>query len=424
MKTAIIHEWLVNYAGSERVLEQIVKLFPDSDLFCQVDFLPVDERNFILDKKVKTTFIQKLPLAKTKYRNYLPLMPFAVRRLNVSNYDLIISNSHSIAKGIRKNSKQLHICYCHTPMRYIWDLQSQYLKESGLDKGVKGAFVKAILNRLRKWDVATSKTVDYFIVNSYYIKNRLKRSYGRDAVVIYPPVDIAKFELDDKKENFFLTVSRMVPYKKIDLIVEAFSEMGLPLIVIGDGPDFEKVKNRASNNIEFLGFQEDDVLKKYMQKARAFIFAAEEDFGIVPVEAQACGTPVIAFGKGGVTETVIPLMDTEHGKQIIPPNPVKGLGPRIGALPQRGFSPNGAFPTGIFFNEQTPTALINAIKRFETSSDKFDPNKIRRNAERFSTERFKKELKDFVDRKVREFQDKNNHLHDFQLRQETVNYEL
>ncbi len=307
MKTAIIHEWLVNYAGSERVLEQIVKLYPEADLFCQVDFLSDSERGFILNKKAKTSFIQNLPFAKEKYRSYLPLMPFAVKSLDLSGYDLIISNSHSVAKGIEKHPSQLQICYCHTPMRYAWDLREQYLTESGLDSGIKGAIIKFILNRLRNWDYNTAQHVDHFIANSHYIRDRIRRAYGKEATVIYPPVDVDAFHLNERKENYFLAVSRMVPYKKMDLIVEAFSEIGLPLVVIGDGPDFEKVKNKAKKNIEFLGFQDDNVLKEYMQKARAFIFVAEEDFGIVPVEAQACGTPVIAFGKGGITETVIPL---------------------------------------------------------------------------------------------------------------------
>ena len=374
MKTAVIHEWLVNYAGSERVLEQIVKLYPEADLFCQVDFLTDKERGFILNKKTETSLIQNLPFAKKKYRNYLPLMPFAVRRFDVSAYDVIISNSHSVAKGVKKTPGQIQICYCHTPMRYAWDLREQYLNESGLNSGIKGVLTNFILNRLRNWDYRTAQQVDYFIANSHYIKDRIRRAYGREAKVIYPPVDVDSFYLNEKKDNYFLAVSRMVPYKKMDLIVEAFSEIGLPLIVIGDGPDFEKVKNKAKKNIGFLGYQKDNVLKEYMQKARAFIFAAEEDFGIVPVEAQACGTPVIAFGKGGVTETVIPL---------------KGSGFR-----------DLRSPTGIFFYEQTPAALIDALKRFDSAEDKFDPYEIRKNAERFSIERFRKEFREFMDEKI------------------------
>lgn len=368
MRIAIIHDWLVTYAGSERVLEQVLLLYPDADLYSLFNFLSKDDRGFILNKNVHTSFIQRLPLAKRKYRSYLPLMPSAIGQFDLSGYDLIISSSHAVAKGVRVNSKQLHICYCHTPMRYIWDLRDQYLKEAGIDRGIRGAVVRAIFNRVRKWDVSTSKTVDYFIANSFHIKGRIEKSYGRNAAVIYPPIDIEYFQMTDKKEYFYLAVSRMVPYKKVDLIVEAFSKMPLKkLVVIGDGPDFEKVKKKAKKNVEFLGYQKKDVLKEYLQKARAFIFAAEEDFGILPVEAQACGTPVIAYGKGGVLETTIENR------------------------------------TGIFFKEQSPESLIEAVQEFEQRQDQFDCFEIRKNAERFSKERFKTEFKEFVDRKVEEF---------------------
>jgi len=375
MKTAVIHEWLVNYAGSERVLEQIIKLYPDSDLFCQVDFLRNNERGFILNKKSKTSFIQSLPFAKNKYRNYLPFMLYAVSRFDLSGYDVIISNSHSVAKGVKKKKDQLQICYCHTPMRYVWDLQAQYLKEAGLALGLKGAVVKHILGRIREWDFKTAQQVDYFIANSHYIKDRIKRAYGRNSTVIYPPVDIDTFQLKEEKDHYFLAASRMVSYKKMDIIVDAFSENGLPLVVIGDGPDFVKVKSRAKKNIEFLGFQESSVLIEYMQKARAFIFTAEEDFGIAPVEAQACGTPVIAYGKGGITETVIPYGSTDNKQS----------------------------PTGIFFYKQTSAALIDAVNQFEAIKDQFDPREIRRNAERFSVDRFQNELKNFIEAKIEEY---------------------
>ncbi len=359
MKIAIVHDWLVTYAGSERVLEQIIQIYPESDLYSLIDFL--SERDFILNKKVRTSFIQHLPFAKKKYRNYLPLMPFAIEQFDLSNYDVIISSSHSIAKGVLTNSNQLHICYCHTPMRYAWDLYHQYLKEAGLDKGLKGKIAKLILHYIRLWDYTTANRVDYFVANSKYVAKRIKKIYGRDATVIYPPVDVEKFHVCNKKEDFFLTASRMVPYKKIDLIVEAFSEIGLPLLVIGDGPDFNKVKKKAKKNVELLGYQKDDVLKEYMQKARAFVFAAEEDFGILPVEDQECGTPVIAYAKGGVSETVI------ENK------------------------------TGIFFKEQNVESLIEAIKAFKKIEDKFNFDEIRKNAERFSKERFRREFKDFMD---------------------------
>jgi glycosyltransferase involved in cell wall biosynthesis len=393
MKTAIVHEWLISHAGSEKVLEQIIKLFPDADLFSILDFVPQGKRGFILDKPVRTSFIQNLPFARNRYRDYLALMPIAVRHLDLSGYDLIISSSHTVAKGIRKNRTQLHISYCHTPMRYIWDLESQYLKDAGLDKGIKGTALKMFFNRLRKWDVSTSKGVDSFIANSCYIKDRIRRVYKRDASVIYPPVEVDGFSLTTRKEDFYLTVSRMVPYKRVDLIVDAFSRMGLPLMVIGDGPNYKKVRKKASKNIELMGHLQDTVLKTYMQKAKAFVFAAEEDFGIAPVEAQACGTPVIAFGRGGIRETVIPLQT--EGRRL----------PSYSPCPKTSEEDPGKneAPTGIFFDEQTPDSLIKAVRQFEAVGDKFDPGEIRKNAEKFSVERFRSEFESLVKEKTGEF---------------------
>lgn len=398
MKVAVVHEWLVNYAGSERVLEQILHLYPEADLFSVCDFLPEGERDFILRKKVTTSFIQILPKARTKYRIYLPLMPYAMRRLDLSRYDLIISNSHSVAKGVRKQDGQLQICYCHTPMRYAWDLKEQYLRDSGLNSGIKGFAARAMLDKLRAWDLKTSIQVDHFLANSCYIKDRIKRAYNRDAAVIYPPVDVDSFRVEEKKDDFFLTVSRMVPYKKIDLIVDAFTESGLPLVVIGDGPDYEKIRSRAGKNVAFLGFRDNDVLRHYMQKARAFIFAADEDFGIVPVEAQACGTPVIAYGKGGVTETVVPFRESE----------VTGHKSQAGArrcLPhaENSSCEHPLSPTGVFFHEQNAESLNYATKRFMSIENQFNATAIRKNAERFSIDRFRRELKIFTDDKIDKF---------------------
>ena len=374
MKIAIVHEWFVNYAGSEKLLEQILSLYPEADIYSLIDFLPLDKRDSIQNKPVKTSFIQKLPLAKNKYRNYLPFMPFAVSRFNLTEYDLVISNSHCVAKGAKMNPDSLHICYCYTPMRYVWDLKDQYLKETGMNKGLKGIVIKEIFKHLKQWDLSTSKKVTHFITLSHYIKERIERNYGKNSTVIYPPVDINKFTIHEKKEDFFFTVSRMVPYKKMDLIVEAFTAMDLPLVVVGEGPDIEKIKKKAGKNIKLLGYQEDAVIVEHMQKARAFVFASEEDFGIVPVEAQACGTPVIAFGKGGATETVITYQNEENPSA-----------------------------TGVFFHEQRSSSLINAVEDFIKIEDKFDPHEIRKNAERFSIERFRKEFKDYVDDKINEF---------------------
>lgn len=366
-KIAIVHEWLVDHSGSEKVLEQMLQVFPDADLFSMVEFLPEELKYFIQHKSVKTSFIQRLPFAKKKYRNYLPLMPLAVEQFDISPYDVVISNSHAVAKGVISHSNQLHICYCHSPIRYAWDLYHQYLRESKLDRGIKGFFAKLFLHYIRLWDLNTVNRIDYFIANSDYIAQRIKKVYDRKATVIHPPVDVKSFTFYPHKEDFFLAASRFVPYKKIDLIVEAFSQMpDKKLVVIGDGPDFEKVKAKAGNNVELLGFQPLEVLKHHMQRAQAFIFAADEDFGIMPVEAQACGTPVIAYRRGGVLETVV------EGE------------------------------TGLFFNKQNTNELIQAVNSFEKIKHQFIPEKIRANAERFSRDRFKKEFEHFVESKLRQ----------------------
>ncbi len=371
MKIAIVHEWFDSYAGSEKVLEQMLKVYPKADLFAVVDFLPQDERGFIQNKKVITTFIQGLPKAKNKFRKYLPLMPLAIEQLDLRKYDLVISNSHCVAKGVITGPNQLHISYVHSPIRYAWDLQQQYLEEANLQYGLEGWIAKIILHYMRLWDNRTANNVDYFISNSKYIAKRIQKCYRRTAEVIYPPVAVNDFTICKQKEDYYLTASRMVPYKKMDLIVEAFSKMtDKKLIVIGDGTQFEKVKSQAKKfeNIVLLGYQPFEVLKEKMQKAKAFVFAAEEDFGIVPVEAQACGTPVIAYGKGGALETVINY-DKEN-------------------------------PTGIFFKEQTADSIVNAVKIFEKNITLFKPENCRKNAERFSEARFRNEFKQFIENKI------------------------
>jgi glycosyltransferase involved in cell wall biosynthesis len=369
MKIAIIVDWLVTYyAGSERTLEQILKVYPESDLYCIVDFMGENERHCINNKEVNTSFIQNLPFSKKLFRTYLPLMPLAIEQFNLNKYDLIISLCHSVSKGVLTQANQLHICYCLTPPRYVWDLYQLYLEESGLNKGLKGILTKLILHYMRIWDSTTANRVNYFMSSSKYISKRIKKIYARDSHVIYPPVYIDDFEICNKKDNIYLTVSRMVPYKKVDLIVDAFSQMpDKKLIVIGQGPFFKKIKSMSGSNIEILGHQPFNILKNYLQKAKAFVFAAEEDFGILPVEAQACGTPVIAFGRGGVTETVI------EGK------------------------------TGIFFKNQTIEDLINAVNKFENNEHSFNPEEIKDNTKRFSKDIFRSEFKSIVDRKINEF---------------------
>ena len=332
-RVAIVHDWLVAFAGAEKVLEQIVMCFPDADLFSVVDFM--EERAWMRGKKVTTSFIQKLPQAKKRYRSYLPLMPLAIEQLDVSGYDLVISSSHAVAKGVLTGPDQVHVSYVHSPIRYAWDLQHQYLQQSNLTAGMKSLLARMVLHYMRNWDIRTSNSVDHFIANSAFIARRINKVYHRDSHVIFPPVDVEAFQLCEEKEDFYLTASRMVPYKKIDLIVEAFAKMPeRKLVVIGDGPDMRKIRDKATPNIEIMGYQPFSVLQDKMQRAKAFVFAAEEDFGISVVEAQACGTPVIAYGKGGALETVL---DGSHAR-----------------------------PTGLFFDEQTTDCDHRCSGRFRT----------------------------------------------------------
>ena len=366
MKVAVVCDWLVVYAGGERVIEQILKLYPEADIFSLIDFVPEEQRGFLLGKKAITSFLQNMPFARKKYRSYLPLMPLAIEQLDVTGYDLVISTSSAIAKGVITGPNQMHVAYIFSPIRYAWDLQFQYLNESGLNRGVKGWLAKIILHYIRLWDYRTANGVDYFVADSKFIARRIKKVYGREADVIYPPVDVDGYTLHEPKEDFYLTASRMVPYKKIKLIVEAFNEMpDKKLVVIGDGPDFAKIKAVAGPNIELMGYQPFEVLKEKMQKAKAFVFAAEEDFGITPVEAQACGTPVIAYGKGGALETVCGL-DSDK-------------------------------PTGVFFKEQNVANIVEAVNMFEKNAGKITAENCRENAERFGTKRFVEDFKRFVE---------------------------
>lgn len=369
MKIAIVHDWLTVYAGAERVLEQMLMCFPEADLFSLVDFIPENQRGFLQKKNAKTSFIQHLPWARSHYRQYLLLMPLAVEQFDLSGYDLVISSSHAVAKGVLTGPDQPHLCMCYSPIRYAWDMQHQYLKESGLDRGMKGWLAKWLLHKIRIWDARTGNGVDEFVAISHFISRRIWKTYRRESTVIYPPVDIHAFELQEKKEDFYLTASRLVPYKKIDLIVEAFSAMPEKhLVVIGDGPDFDKIKAKAGANVTLLGYQNHEVLKDHMQHARAFVFAAEEDFGIVPLEAQACGTPVIAYARGGVLETIRGLEDEQ--------------------------------PTGVFFKEQSVPAIRAAVSSFEQEAARILPTTCRENVLRFAPERFCAEFKAYVEAKM------------------------
>ena len=368
LEIAIVSDWLVTYAGAERVISEMLKVFPKSDLFAVIDFLSDESRQHFLGKHAQTTFIQKFPKAETKYRNYLPFMPLAIEQLDVSTYDVILSSSHAVAKGVLTGPDQLHISYVHSPIRYAWDLQHQYLRELGLTQGIKAVIVRWLLHKIRMWDYRTANGVDHFVANSKFIARRIKKVYGRDSDVIYPPVDTDRFTLRENKDDFYFTASRMVPYKKIDLIVEAFAQMpDKKLVVVGDGPDMQKIKSKATSNIEILGYQSNQVMQDHMQRAKAFVFAAEEDFGITPVESQACGTPVIAFGKGGSRETVLSNIDQN--------------------------------PTGVFFDQQNISSVIEAVKFFEKNQDFYLPQICRDNALRFSNQRFELEIEKYVRQK-------------------------
>ena len=367
MRVVFVHDWLTVYAGAEKVLEAALELYPGAPIYTLV----YRQENFrgtrIAEHIVRTSFIERFPKGREKYRVYLPLMPLAVEQFDLSSYDVVISSSHAVAKGVLTRADQLHISYVHTPIRYAWDLQFQYLKEAGIERGLRGAIARLVLHYIRFWDVASANRVDVFVANSYYVARRIWKVYRREARVIYPPVDVDRFTPVRQREDFYLTLSRFVPYKKIDLIVKAFTQLGLPLVVIGDGPDFDKVKRFAGSNVQLLGYQPDSVVKDYMERCKAFVFAADEDFGITPVEAQAAGAPVIAYGKGGVIETVTP------GE------------------------------TGIFFHEQTVEGLIEAIREFESGKYDFDLERIRKNAERFSKDRFQREFSELVDREWAKF---------------------
>lgn len=369
-KTAIVHEWFTTLAGSERVVEQFCGMYPDADLYAMVaDADTVARTDWLRSRHLTTSFIQRLPRSSTRYRSYLPLMPLAVEQFDLSDYELILSSHHAVAKGVLTGPDQLHISYVHSPMRYAWDLQHQYLRESGLDAGLKGWMARYLLHRLRIWDYRTAASVDHFVANSQFVARRIHKVYRRMAQVVYPPVDVDAFTLREDKEDFYLCASRMVPYKRMDVVVQAFAATPhRRLVVVGDGPEMAKIRSMATPNVELLGYQPLPALRDLMQRASAFVFAAEEDFGIMPVEAQACGTPVIAFGRGGSVETVV----TDDG-------------------------PTDFRPTGLLFETQAPGEIRSAVDRFERRRDRYLPSACRANAERFSRERFVREMRECID---------------------------
>jgi glycosyltransferase involved in cell wall biosynthesis len=366
MRVAIVHDWLDAPGGAEKVLAQIIECFPEADLFSLVDFL--EDRKLLGGRPVTTSFIQSLPFARRRYRAYLPLMPLAVRQFDLTDYNLIISSSSAVAKGVLAGPGKTHVSYVHTPLRCAWDQQHEYLREANLTRGPKSWATRAMLHYLRGWDAQSANGVDRLIANSHFGARRLMKTYGRDAAVIPPPVDVHRFELRTHKDDFYLTVARMVPHKRIDLIVEAFNATPhRKLVVIGDGPQMAALRAKAGPNVTMLGNQPFEVLKDYLQRARAFV-CAEEDFGIVPLEAQACGTPVIALGKGSALETVVPVGEVRA--------------------------------TGVYFGAQTVVSMLGAIARFERLREHISAAACRANAERFSPTVFRRAFMAEVTRTV------------------------
>jgi glycosyltransferase involved in cell wall biosynthesis len=363
LKVAIVHDWLVIYGGAERVLEHIIDLYPDADVFSLIDFVKDDQRHFLRGKTPITSFLQKIPGARHHYRKMLPLMPLAIEQLDLSSYDLIISSHYSVAKGVLTGPNQTHVCYCHSPMRYAWDHYHEYLREMNLERGLKSWFARWQLHRIRGWDIQSANGVDQFIANSKFVAKRISKYYRRTPCVIPPPVDTDLFCLETERDDFYVCAGRFVPFKRIDLVAQAFTSMpDKRLILIGDGPEMAKIRSKAGPNVTFTGFLPPEQVRAYLAKARAFIFPSEEDFGIVPVEAQACGTPVIAYGRGGALETVIPWPGT----------------------PQQGL-----YPTGVFFHEQTAESLSEAVWQFERIATELDAEKICQHAQIFSVLAFK-----------------------------------
>lgn len=358
-RVAIVHEWFTGMRGGEKCIEALCEVFPDAAIYTLVhekgSCSPAIER-----MPIHTSFIQRLPMAATRYRHYLPLYPRAIESFDLSGFDIVISSNHAVAKGVRTGPRTLHVCYCHTPMRYIWNLYDDYFGKGKAGLATRMA-MRMVVGYLRKWDVRTAANPQHFVANSHNVRLRINQIYNRDADVIYPPVDTSLFRISNKSGDYFLIVSAFVPYKRIDLAIEAFNQTGDNLVIIGDGPENAKLRAQAKPNIRMMGWQPDGVLKKHYAECRALIFPGEEDFGIVPLEAMASGRPVIAYGKGGALETVI---DTPE------------------------------FKTGIHFSEQTVESLVGAIGRFKRTT--FDATKLREHAMTFDRDLYKQKMRDYV----------------------------
>ena len=363
-----MHDWLTGMRGGERCLEVFCELFPEADLFTLLhvpgSVAPVIER-----RRVITSFIQRLPGAARAYRRYLPLFPVAVRRFDLRGYDLILSSSHAVAKGVRVPAGGLHVCYCFTPMRYVWDLYGQYFGPSA--GPLARAFMPAVAAALRRWDRRTAAGVRYFVAISRFVADRIRRAYGRESDVIYPPVDVARFRIEEAPGDFYLVVSALTPYKRIDLAVEAANRLDRKLLVVGRGPEARRLKAMAGPSVEFLGWRDDAQVADLYARCRALLFPTVEDFGIAPLESMASGRPVIALGQGGALETVVPPGSADP-------------------------------PTGLLFERQTVDDLIGAIRQLEADPHRFEPKALRRRAEAFDRSLFKERVKAYLDARLAE----------------------
>jgi glycosyltransferase involved in cell wall biosynthesis len=367
MKVAIIHDWLTGMRGGEKVLEVLCELFPQAHLYTLLHH-PDTVSPTIEALPIRTSFIQKLPFSKKGYRRYLPLFPMAIERFDLKGYDLILSCSHCVAKGIIPPPDALHISYLLTPMRYAWDMYGEYFGAK------KSRIIPLFVHYLRMWDVTSSQRVDDFLAISKHVQARVKKYYRRDAEVIYPPVDTYRFTPGTKKRDFFLIVSSLAPYKSVDLAVEAFNRLGYPLRIIGSGPEERRLRAMARSNVAFLGWQRDEVVAEAYSSCRALIFPGEEDFGIVPLEAMASGRPVIAYGRGGALETIV-------------------------SSDRKGESP-GESPTGLFFYERQSDSLIEAVELFIKGEQDFDPAAIRNHSLRWDREIFKERIREYIFGKI------------------------
>lgn len=371
MKVALVHDWLTGMRGGERCLEVFCELFPDADLFTLLR-VPGSVSPVIEARRITTSFIQRVPGAEERYRALLPVFPLAIGRFDLRGYDLVLSSSHCVAKGARVPEGTLHLCYCFTPMRYVWDRYDDYF-------GARAPWVVRLLMppvaaALRRWDRATAAGVHHFAAISRFMAERIARCYGRAAELIYPPVDVQRFRLSEEPGEFYLVVSALTPYKRVDLAVQAANRLGVRLIVVGSGPEERRLKALAGRTVEFLGWRSDQEVAELYARCRALLFPGVEDFGIAPLEAMASGRPVIAFGRGGVLETVVP------------------------------WEPGNDSATGFFFSEQTVEALVDAIRRFEANAHRFNPKALRTRAEAFDRPLFREQVRAWVARRWEEFQ--------------------